>query len=44
LLTGINFVTTILKTRALGMSYMRMPVFCWTALASNLLIVAAFRS
>jgi cytochrome o ubiquinol oxidase subunit 1 len=42
LLTGINFVTTILKTRAPGMSLMRMPVFCWTALASNLLIVAAF--
>ena len=42
LLTGINFVTTILKMRAPGMSYMRMPMFCWTALASNLLIVAAF--
>ena len=42
LMTGINFVTTILKARAPGMSYMRMPVFCWTALASNLLIVAAF--
>jgi cytochrome o ubiquinol oxidase subunit 1 len=42
LLTGVNFVTTILKMRAPGMSYMRMPVFCWTALASNLLIVAAF--
>jgi cytochrome o ubiquinol oxidase subunit 1 len=42
LLTGINFVTTILKMRAPGMSYMRMPVFCWTALVSNLLIVAAF--
>jgi cytochrome o ubiquinol oxidase subunit I len=42
LLTGINFVTTILKTRAPAMGYMRMPVFCWTALASNLLIVAAF--
>src|SRR6202045_1570302 len=42
LLTGINFVTTILKTRAPGMSYMRMPVFCWTALAANLLMVAAF--
>ena len=42
LMTGINFVTTILKTRAPGMSYMRMPVFCWTALASNLLMVAAF--
>ena len=42
LLTGVNFVTTILKIRAPGMSYMRMPVFCWTALASNLLIIAAF--
>ena len=42
LMTGINFVTTILKCRAPGMSLMRMPVFCWTALASNLLIVAAF--
>ena len=42
LLAGINLVTTILKLRAPGMSYMHMPVFCWTALASNLLIVAAF--
>src|SRR5713226_6376999 len=42
LLSGINLTTTILKLRAPGMSYMRMPVFCWTALASNLLIVAAF--
>ncbi len=42
LLTGINFVTTILKLRAPGMTYFRMPVFCWTALATNLLIVAAF--
>ena len=42
LMAGINMVTTILKIRAPGMSYMRMPVFCWTALASSLLIVAAF--
>ena len=42
LLTGINFVTTILKMRAPGMTYTRMPIFCWTALAANLLIVAAF--
>src|SRR5207245_8462013 len=42
LMTGINFVTTILKLRAPGMSLTRMPVFCWTALASNMLIVAAF--
>src|SRR6201999_1638723 len=40
LLTGINFVTTILKLRAPGMTYFRMSVFCWTALAANLLIVA----
>src|SRR6195952_2296605 len=42
LMTGINFVTTILKIRAPGMSLLRMPMFCWTALATNLLIVAAF--
>jgi cytochrome o ubiquinol oxidase subunit 1 len=42
LLSGINLTTTILKIRAPGMGYSRMPVFCWTALAANLLIVAAF--
>ena len=42
LLTGVNFVTTILKLHAPGMIYTRMPIFCWTALATNLLIVAAF--
>jgi cytochrome o ubiquinol oxidase subunit 1 len=42
LITGINFTTTILKLRAPGMSYLRMPMFCWTSLASSLLIVAAF--
>jgi len=42
ILTAVNFVTTILKTRAPGMSYFRMPVFCWTSLASNLIILAAF--
>ncbi|MBV9996756.1 MAG: cbb3-type cytochrome c oxidase subunit I, partial [Caulobacteraceae bacterium] len=41
-ITGINFVTTILKLRAPGMTYLRMPMFCWTSLASSLLIVAAF--
>jgi cytochrome o ubiquinol oxidase subunit I len=42
LLSGINLATTILKLRAPGMGYKRMPIFCWTALASNMLIVAAF--
>ena len=42
LMSGVNLVTTILKMRAPGMTYTRMPIFCWTALAANLLIVAAF--
>src|ERR1700678_1782364 len=42
LLTGIHLTTTILKLRAPGMGYSRMPIFCWTALAANLLIIAAF--
>jgi cytochrome o ubiquinol oxidase subunit 1 len=42
LLSGVNLVTTVLKMRAPGMTYMRMPMFCWTTLATNLLIVAAF--
>ena len=42
LLSGVNLVTTVLKVRAPGMTLLRMPMFCWTTLASNLLIVAAF--
>ncbi|MQT12829.1 cytochrome o ubiquinol oxidase subunit I [Segnochrobactrum spirostomi] len=42
LLAGVNFITTILKMRAPGMSLMRMPVFTWTTLCANMLIVAAF--
>jgi cytochrome o ubiquinol oxidase subunit 1 len=42
LITGINIVTTVLKMRCPGMSYLRMPVFCWTALSSCMLIVAVF--
>jgi cytochrome o ubiquinol oxidase subunit 1 len=42
LTTGVNLVTTILKMRAPGMGYFRMPMFCWTSLAANMLIVAAF--
>ncbi|MEH2470724.1 cytochrome o ubiquinol oxidase subunit 1 [Nitrobacteraceae bacterium AZCC 2161] len=42
LVAGINLVTTVLKVRTKGMSLLRMPMFCWTTLATNLLIVAAF--
>src|SRR3984885_6266980 len=42
LLSGINLIATIIKMRAPGMNLMRMPVFTWTALCTNVLIVAAF--
>ncbi|WP_261131267.1 cytochrome aa3 quinol oxidase subunit I [Bacillus sp. Marseille-Q3570] len=42
LLTGINFLVTILKMRAPGMSVMRMPMFTWSTLITMLLIIFAF--
>lgn len=38
-LTGINFAVTIYKERAQGMHLMRMPLFCWTALCTSILMV-----
>ncbi|MCL1497795.1 cytochrome o ubiquinol oxidase subunit I [Xanthomonas nasturtii] len=42
LLTGVNFFVTIMRMRAPGMTLMRMPIFTWTALITNILIIAAF--
>ena len=42
LLSGVNLIVTIVKMRAPGMTLMKMPVFTWTALCTNVLIVAAF--
>ncbi len=42
LLSGVNLIATIVKMRAPGMGLMKMPVFTWTALCTNVLIVAAF--
>ncbi|MCM8732024.1 cytochrome o ubiquinol oxidase subunit I [Hephaestia sp. GCM10023244] len=42
LLSGINLLATIVKMRAPGMALMKMPVFTWTALCTNVLIVAVF--
>ena len=42
LMTGINFITTILKMRAPGITLMKMPMFTWSALITNLIIVFAF--
>ncbi len=39
---AINFIMTILKMRAPGMTLMRMPMFTWASLCSMILIVAVF--
>ncbi|KQY91307.1 cytochrome o ubiquinol oxidase subunit I [Brevundimonas sp. Root1423] len=41
-LSAINMVTTVFKMRAPGMTLMKMPVFTWTALCSNVLAIAIF--
>ena len=42
LMTGINFFVTILRLRAPGMTLMKMPIFSWTILVTNVLIMLAF--
>ena len=42
LLSGVNFIVTILKMRCKGMTLMRMPMFTWTVLGSMTLVIFAF--
>lgn len=42
LFSGINFVVTILKKRARGMTLMKMPIFPWSVLVTSVLIMLAF--
>ncbi|KUP07437.1 quinol oxidase subunit 1 [Bacillus coahuilensis m2-6] len=42
LIAGINFLVTIITMRAPGMTYMRMPLFTWTAFVASALILFAF--
>lgn len=42
LLTGINFIVTIIKMRAPGMKLMRMPMFTWSILITSVIILFAF--
>lgn len=41
-LSGVNLIATIVKMRAPGMDLMKMPIFTWTSLCTNVLIVATF--
>nr|WP_295971041.1 cytochrome aa3 quinol oxidase subunit I [uncultured Bacillus sp.] len=42
LMTGINMLATIFKMRAPGMTLMKMPMFTWSVLVANLIIVTVF--
>ncbi|MBM7564794.1 cbb3-type cytochrome c oxidase subunit I [Paenibacillus sacheonensis] len=42
LATGINFIVTILKMRAPGMKFMKMPMFTWSVFSSSIIIIFAF--
>ncbi len=42
LLAGINFLVTIIKKRAPGMTLMKMPLFTWNSLCAMVLIISAF--
>ncbi len=43
-MTGINFLVTIIKCRAPGMTMLRLPVFTWTVFVTSILMVFAFPS
>ena len=42
LISGINFLVTILKMRCKGMTLMRMPIFVWSVFATMILVIFAF--
>lgn len=42
LMTGINFIVTILKMRTKGMTLLKMPMFTWTSFITSVIIVASF--
>lgn len=42
LMTGVNFIVTILRMRAPGMTLMKMPMFTWSVLITNVIILFAF--
>jgi cytochrome o ubiquinol oxidase subunit 1 len=41
-LASINIIMTIIKLRAPGMTWTRMPIFCWTALSASVVGLSSF--
>ena len=42
LLGAVNFIATIIQLRAPGMTWMRMPFFCWAQFVTAFLLLLAF--
>ena len=42
ILSGVNFVTTIICMRAPGMTMFRMPIFTWNVLLTSFMVLIAF--
>ena len=42
LLSGVNFFATIVKARAKGMTFMKMPIFVWSVFVTTVLIMISF--
>jgi cytochrome c oxidase subunit 1 len=42
ILAAVNFITTIICTRAPGMTMFRMPIFVWNTFVTSLLVLIAF--
>ena len=42
ILSGVNFVTTIICMRAPGMTMFRMPIFTWNILLTSIMVLVAF--
>ena len=41
ILTGLNFIVTTHKMRAPGLTWMRLPLFCWANYATSLIMILA---
>src|SRR5579875_562736 len=41
IMTGLNFIATIHRMRAPGMTWMRMPIFLWSTYATSVILVLA---
>jgi cytochrome c oxidase subunit 1 len=42
IMATLNFLVTLITMRSPGMTYMRMPMFCWAIMVTSILVLLAF--